>query len=164
MEQFRVIDIVDGTTVDGPGFRTSIYFGGCEHHCPGCHNPSTWDVHSGDIMTKSELLKKIKENDFDVTFSGGDPLLQIDNLIVLAAEIKKIGKNIWCYTGYNYDDIVSSPRLSRILDYVDVIVDGRYEADMRDTQLLFRGSANQRLIDVAEWRTTRQVKLWESDF
>lgn len=115
-------------------------------------------------MTKSELLEKIKENDFDVTFSGGDPLLQIDNLIVLAAEIKKIGKNIWCYTGYNYDDIVSSPRLSRILDYVDVIVDGRYEADKRDTQLLFRGSANQRLIDVAEWRTTRQIKLWESDF
>lgn len=160
----RVVDIVDGTTVDGPGFRTSIYFAGCDHHCPGCHNASTWSHSAGADMTIENLISRIEENDFDVTFSGGDPLCQIDSLIQLAIELKKRGRNIWCYTGYTFEEIVASDRLSKILDYVDVIVDGRFVESRKDTALIFRGSSNQRLIDVGSWRDSGQLTLWESDF
>ncbi|MBD5255407.1 MAG: anaerobic ribonucleoside-triphosphate reductase activating protein [Barnesiella sp.] len=164
MKSLRVVDIKDGTTVDGPGFRTSIYFGGCEHHCVGCHNQSTWPPDSGELMTISELIGIVKENDFNVTFSGGDPLLQIDTLVELAVEIKRLGKSLWCYTGYTFESIVNSSRLSPILEYVDVIVDGRFEIHNRDTKLLFRGSGNQRLIDVGHWRATGETILWQQDF
>lgn len=160
----RVINIIDGTTVDGPGFRTSIYFAGCTHHCSGCHNPSTWDPKSGYDMTTEQLLSKIKENDFDVTFSGGDPMFQVEQLTTLAEEIKRIGKTIWLYTGYTFEQIISSDNLSRILPYVDVIIDGPFIECQRDTSLLFRGSSNQRLIDVRHWLETGTLKLWESDF
>lgn len=160
----RVVDIIDGTTVDGPGFRTSIYFAGCNHHCPQCHNPSTWDPASGIKMTISEIMQRINHNDFDVTFSGGDPLLQIDQLIELAKRIKTTGRNIWCYTGYDIEQIISNRHFLPLLEYVDVIVDGRFMANLRDTSLLFRGSSNQRLIDIGHWRKTGQLRSWESDF
>ena len=160
----RVVDIIDGTTVDGPGFRTSIYFAGCQHHCPQCHNPSTWDPGAGTEMTIDEILKRINDNDFNVTFSGGDPLLQIDHLIELARRIKNTGRNIWCYTGYDIEHIVSNRHFLPLLEYVDVIVDGRFIADLRDKSLLFRGSSNQRLIDIEHWRKTGQLRCWESDF
>ena len=70
---YRVLDIIKGTTVDGPGFRTAIYFAGCRHQCPGCHNPQSWDFNAGNEMTLEELMKIIDEEDFDVTLSGGDP-------------------------------------------------------------------------------------------
>lgn len=161
----RVISIVDGTTVDGPGFRTSIYFAGCSHHCPGCHNPETWAADSGKEMSFDHIISRIVENDCDVTFSGGDPLFQIDKLIVLAQKIRETGKHIWCYTGYEFEAIAGSESLSRILPYVDVIVDRPYIEEKRDpVGLLFRGSSNQRLVDVVKWRETRVVTEWESDF
>ncbi len=79
----RVVDIVEGTSVDGPGLRTSIYLAGCDHHCPGCHNPSTWPHDAGKDMTYEEILKIIDYNNFDVTFSGGDPLYQAQSLLPL---------------------------------------------------------------------------------
>jgi len=165
LKTIRVVDIVDGTTVDGPGFRTSIYFAGCSHHCPGCHNPDTWAADSGKDMSFDEILEKVICNDYDVTFSGGDPLFQVDRLIALSKLITKLGKHIWCYTGYDFEDIVKDPSLSRILPYVDVIVDRRYEQDKRDiVNLLFRGSSNQRLIDVRAWRERGVIVEWESDF
>ena len=91
----RVVDIVDGTSVDGPGLRTSIYFAGCDHRCPGCHNPSTWDFNAGRDMTVDELMARIIDNDFNVTFSGGDPLYQLESLTALAEAIKSAGKTIW---------------------------------------------------------------------
>ncbi len=89
----RVIDIIDGTSVDGPGLRTSIYFAGCDHHCPGCHNPSTWDFRAGRDMSVGEIVEHIVENDFNVTFSGGDPLYQYEALTILARAIKAAGKD-----------------------------------------------------------------------
>lgn len=160
----RVIYIVDGTTVDGPGFRTSIYFAGCTHHCPGCHNPSTWDPNAGHDMTIAELLNKIKENDFDVTFTGGDPIFQVEKITILAQEIKKMGKKIWLYTGYTFEALISNPKLAQILPYIDVVVDGPFIEAKRDTSLLFKGSANQRLIDVNYWLNTKSIKIWESEF
>lgn len=160
----QVIDIIDGTTVDGPGFRTSIYFAGCGHHCPGCQNPSTWDAEAGHKMTMDEIMQVINENNFNVTFSGGDPLYQIDEILPLAQTIKESGRTIWCYTGFTYEQIASSSHLYRILPLIDVLVDGPFVESLRDISLLFKGSSNQRLIDVPQTLAKGEITLWESDF
>lgn len=156
----RVLDIVAGTTVDGPGLRTSIYFAGCTHHCPECHNPESWDMAGGREMSVEEILNRVVEEDFDVTFTGGDPLAQVDILVELASKIKSIGKSIWCYTGYLYEDVAADSSLSRILPYIDVLVDGRFHIDERDVKLLFKGSRNQRLIDVRK-STPEAPVIWQ---
>lgn len=160
---FRVMDIVDGTTVDGPGFRTSIYFSGCEHHCPQCHNPSTWSHDAGAEMTLEQLILRIKENDLNVTFSGGDPMFQIDSILILAKEICALGKTIWCYTGFTFEQVASHPKMSELLKYIEVLVDGPFVNDLRDTDLLFRGSSNQRLI-LAQVSKKDAIKLWHPIF
>lgn len=159
-KNLKIIKIIDGTSVDGPGLRTSIYFSGCSHHCPGCQNPQTWDIDFGNKVDIEEVLNTIIDNDFDVTFSGGDPLFQVEEVTLLAKKIKDIGKNIWCYTGYTYEQIATDSRLSQILPYIDVLVDGRFDLNLRDISLRFRGSANQRLIDVRKSRPEKIV-IWE---
>lgn len=144
----RVLDIVDGTTVDGVGLRTSIYFAGCSHHCPECHNPESWDHAGGVEMTVDEIVEHVVEQDFNVTFSGGDPLYQTDALIELARRVKALGKTIWCYTGFTYEEVASSPSMNRLLPFIDVLVDGLFIIEQRDISLRFRGSHNQRLVDV----------------
>lgn len=146
--KIRVLDIAYETMADGPGLRTSIYCAGCAHHCPGCHNPQSWDFLGGQEMDVRELLAIIKDDDFaDVTFSGGDPLYQVEAFTELARLIKEeTGKNIWCYTGFTYEEILSEPRLSAILPYIDTLVEGRFIQELRDPELLFRGSSNQRII------------------
>ena len=135
---------------DGPGLRTSIYCAGCAHHCPGCHNPQSWDFKGGYEVTIEELLDIIKADEFaNVTFSGGDPLYQVEAFTELARRIKtETDKTIWCYTGFTYEEIQADPRLSQILPYLDVLVDGPYVEALRDTNLRFRGSSNQRIIDL----------------
>ncbi|MDE6116561.1 MAG: 4Fe-4S cluster-binding domain-containing protein, partial [Duncaniella sp.] len=115
-----MLEIIPGTTVDGPGLRTSIYFAGCHHHCPSCHNPESWDMGGGNEMSVEEILSHVIEEDFDVTFTGGDPLAQAEQLIELARQIKANGKNIWCYTGYLYEDIAADRIMSKVLPYIDV--------------------------------------------
>lgn len=147
----RVIDISEGTSVDGPGLRTSIYFAGCTHKCPGCHNPQSWDPKSGRDVTIDELLKVIDYNDFNVTFSGGDPLFQAEEVTELARRIKnELHKNIWCYTGYLWENIVDDPRFRPLLETIDVLVDSPFILSQRDIELRFRGSSNQRIIDVRQ--------------
>lgn len=144
----RVIDIVPGTTVDGPGLRTSIYFAGCTHDCPGCHNPQTHSPEAGREMTDDEIIAVVEENGFDVTFTGGDPLFQAETLCGLASRLRVLGYNLWCYTGYTYEHVASDPRLSPVLEHLDVLVDGPFIQSLRDVRLLFRGSSNQRLVSV----------------
>lgn len=156
----RVLDIVEGTIVDGPGLRTSIYLSGCNHHCLECHNSQSWQYENGKPMTVPEILAIIKENGFNVSLSGGDPFYQIDNLLPLLQQIKKLGKNIWCYTGYTYEQIISNAKLSEALLYIDVLVDGRYDKDKHDLDLRFRGSSNQRLIDIKK-SSLNKIYLWE---
>lgn len=153
----RVLDIIEGTVVDGVGLRTSIYFAGCTHHCPECHNPQSWDISGGTEMSIDDIMERIAEYGLNVTFSGGDPLIQIDNgLLDLAGRIHSLGLNIWCYTGYTLEEIRSDSKLRPILDAVDVIVEGRYIAALRDIHLPFRGSSNQRIIDTATLREIDQ--------
>lgn len=142
------MEIIRGTTVDGPGFRTSIYLAGCSHHCPGCHNPETWNPQGGTLMTLEEIMDIVREEDFDVTLSGGDPLYSPESTALLARSIKEFGKNVWMYTGYTIERILADKRLRLPLPYVDVIVDGPFIESLKDPDLHFRGSSNQRIIDV----------------
>lgn len=143
----RVLKIFEGTSVDGPGLRTAIYFAGCSHHCPGCHNPQSWDPAAGTDMSVDDIMEVVADAGWNVTFSGGDPLMQdIDALCQLADRIHGLGLTVWCYTGYTIEQIRSSADLSPILDHVDALVDGPFEQSLRDTTLRFRGSSNQRII------------------
>ena len=146
----RVLDIIEETMVDGVGLRTSIYFAGCAHKCEGCHNPQSWNLHNGKEMTIDELLDIIKADEFaNVTFSGGDPLYQCEGVTELAKRIKEeTDKTIWCYTGYTYEEILANDYLKQILPYIDVLVDGPYVEERRNTDLPFRGSENQRIIEL----------------
>lgn len=145
-----VLKIIEDTTVDGPGFRTAIYCAGCTNHCPGCHNPESWDINNGKEMTTEEILKKILADSFaDVTFTGGDPMFQPEGFTELAKAIKANSqKTIWCYSGYTFEEIVKNEKRKELLGYIDILVDGRFVQELKDESLYFRGSSNQRLIDV----------------
>lgn len=146
--KIRVLDIVHQTTVDGPGLRTAIYCAGCAHRCPGCHNPQSWHFGAGDWMSVDSLLKIIKDDDLsDVTFTGGDPFYQVEAFTALAKKIKReTDKTIWCWTGFTIEQIRASSHLSRLLEYIDVLVDGPYVEALRTTDLPWRGSSNQRVL------------------
>lgn len=156
----RVIDIIPGTSVDGPGLRTSIYFAGCAHQCEGCHNPQSWSFDAGQNMTISEIVAVIEENGFNVTFTGGDPLYQIIPLTALAEELVKRGYKIWCFTGFLFEEVEKLPGAANILPYLDVIVDGPFKIAQRNTSLIFRGSENQRLIDVRRTLQSGEITQW----
>lgn len=159
----RVLRVVDGTSVDGPGLRTAVYLAGCGHHCPGCHNPSSWDFDGGVEMSVESVIGRIVDNDFDVTLTGGDPLYQLEAVIELAGAVKRLGKTVWCYTGFTYEQICAHNSMRRLLEWVDVLVDGPFLLERRDTDLLFRGSSNQRLIDVAR-SVPGSVRLYSQDY
>lgn len=161
----RVIDIVPGTSVDGPGLRTAIYMAGCRHSCPGCHNPQSWAFDAGREMTVDEILEIVDYNGFDVTLTGGDPIYQAGELLPLVEEITRRGHTVWCYTGFTYPEVLDEPCAARMLALCEVLVDGPFVESLRDIKLLFRGSSNQRLIDLGR-STPTQVKLWkpENDF
>ena len=158
-DKLRVLHVVEGTSVDGPGLRTSIYLAGCKHHCNGCHNPESWNMKGGEERTLDELMEIITYNEAPVTFSGGDPLAQPRPLSELARRIKQeAGLNVWCYTGYTWEQIQESPELMEVMRHIDVLVDRPFLLAQRDTKLRFRGSANQRVIDVP---ATGKVTLWK---
>ncbi len=144
--KFNVLSIVRGTTVDGPGFRTAIYLAGCTHRCPGCHNPQSWAFDGGKQMTLREILDIVEEEDFDVTLSGGDPLCSPESTLILVKALNKTGRNIWLYTGYTIEEIERDPKLLEIASSVDTIVDGPFIESLKDPDLRFRGSSNQRII------------------
>ena len=146
--KIRVLDIIEETMADGPGLRTSIYCAGCLHHCPGCHNPQSWDMNGGKEMSIDDLMEVIKSDEFsNVSFSGGDPFYQAEGFTELAKRIKaETNKTIWCWTGFTYEEILTDKKLSMMLPYIDVLVDGPFIEAKKDKDLLFRGSSNQRII------------------
>lgn len=157
----RILGIKYGTSVDGIGLRTSLYCAGCENRCPGCHNPQSWDENAGDAITVDELYNCIVEADMNVTFTGGDPMLHPEGFIALAGLIKRhTDKTIWCYTGYRFEELLSHPIRHQLVELCDVIVDGRYIEAERDLSLHFRGSRNQRIIDVKASLTSGDVVLF----
>ena len=145
----KVMNIIQDSIVDGEGLRTVIFFAGCPHFCKGCHNPSSWNINNGIEMSLEEILEEVNKNPLnDVTFSGGDPLFQVEELWKLAVEIKKLNKNIWCYTGYTIDELrnMNKESVNKLLDTIDVLVDGKFEMENLDLTIPFRGSTNQNII------------------
>lgn len=160
MLEYRVLSIIRGTTVDGPGFRTSIYLAGCAHACPGCHNPQSWNPEGGDIMTLSEIMDIVRDEDFDVTLSGGDPLFNPESVRNLIEALKQDGRNVWIFTGFRWEEIMASEKLRDAVELADVVVDGPFVESLRNPDLLFRGSSNQRLIDVGRSISSGHPVTW----
>ena len=161
--KLRIAGIVDDSVVDGDGMRLTIFTQGCPHHCTGCHNPNTHSFDGGHDADTDDILAQVKANPLlsGVTFSGGEPFMQPSPLIKLARDIHAQGLDIWSYSGFTLDELLAkhNPAIDALLQEIDVLVDGRYEDSKRDLTLCFRGSSNQRVIDVNAWRRTGHIKL-----
>ncbi|MBB5174687.1 anaerobic ribonucleoside-triphosphate reductase activating protein [Texcoconibacillus texcoconensis] len=147
----KVLSIIDDSIVDGEGLRTVIFFAGCPHRCVGCHNPESWSIENGEERSLSEVMKRVAANPLnDVTFSGGEPFLQAEEAAKLAAEVKALGKGVWVYTGYTLEELRKSTNsfVHRLLLLTDVLVDGPFIEAEKDLTLSYRGSRNQRVIEV----------------
>lgn len=159
----RIAGVVRESIVDGPGIRFVVFCQGCPHHCPGCHNAVTHDFDGGYDCSVEKILAAIDANPLldGVTFSGGEPACQPAGFLALAKEIKGRGLNIVMFSGYTYEQLLlmaeKDSDLDGLLQLVDVLVDGRYEEAQRDLTLLFRGSRNQRAIDLAKTRQAGEI-------
>lgn len=158
-----VLDIIHDTMVDGPGFRTSIYCAGCPNACPGCHNPQSWDIKQGREMSTAQIMAEIESDPFaNVTFSGGDPMFQAEGFCELAQAIKShTQKTIWCFSGFTFEVLLKNPEQRKLLQFIDVLVDGPFVQSLRDEDLLFRGSSNQRILDVPKSLKAAMPVLYE---
>lgn len=147
-------DLQTDSIVDGPGLRTVIWTQGCAHNCKGCHNPQTHDFNGGGLIPIDLVLDEIDKLEYQkgLTFSGGDPMYQPEACSIIAAYAKSKGLDIWTYTGFTFEELLKlSEKNSAYRDFlnnIDVLVDGEFILEQRDLNLLFRGSRNQRLIDV----------------
>ncbi len=142
--------------VDGEGIRTVIWTQGCSHNCKGCHNPETHDMKGGALIDVEDINQEIKklEGQDGITFSGGDPMFQVDACLSIAKTAKLCGLNIWCYTGFTFEELLKmadkKPSLLEFLKLIDVLVDGKFILEQKSYNIKFRGSRNQRIIDVNE--------------
>lgn len=148
--KLKIFGIVEESIVDGPGIRYTIFTQGCPHNCPECHNPGSHDFNGGNLISVEELLEKIKKNSLidGVTFSGGEPFMQIEPIIFLSKEIKKLGLNIIIYTGFLWEELIKEENCRELLQYIDVLIDGKFQVEKKSLSLRFIGSKNQRIIDV----------------
>lgn len=143
--------IVSDSIVDGPGIRTTFFCQGCPHHCPGCHNPETWEFGCGTNMDTETCLKIVKSNPLckGVTLSGGEPFAQAESCLELASALKKEGYEVAAYSGYTFETLLAgTPAQRALLSVIDVLIDGPFVKEQRSLDLVFRGSANQRILDV----------------
>lgn len=156
----KVMNIIHDSVVDGEGLRTVIFFAGCPHRCLGCHNPESWKMTNGREMTIDEILSEVESNPLtDVTFSGGEPMIQAKKLATLARRIKALGKNIWVYSGFTLEELLEArdPYKREVLTFCDVLVDGRFVLEERDLSLKFKGSRNQQIIDLNKLKELKKL-------
>ena len=149
----NLADIVTDSIVDGPGIRTTVFAQGCPHHCDGCHNPETWAFDCGTNVSPDEVLKIVKSNPLcrGVTFSGGEPFAQAAEFAVLAALLKENGYEVASYSGYTFEALLNGTEAQKaLLHHIDVLIDGPYIAAQRSLTLNFRGSKNQRVLNVPQ--------------
>lgn len=163
----RLSGICYESLVNGPGMRRVFFAQGCKHNCKGCFNPDTHDFKGGELINIEELIVDTYINPLlkGITFSGGDPWEQAEEFGYMAEEFKKINLSIWCYTGYTFEYILENKDnrkgWNELLNNIDVLVDGKFEEDKKDPKLLYRGSSNQRLIDIPKSLKENKVILWE---
>lgn len=165
MALIKIAGTVNDSIVDGEGFRFTIFTQGCHHNCPECHNPHTHDINGGHEIDTDELFAQICENPLlnGVTFSGGEPFLQPKPLAELAVKIHERGLNITTFTGYTLEQLqnMHNPDIDALLAQTDVLIDGPFIVKKKDLTLQFRGSSNQRIIDMNKTRKTGQIALIE---
>lgn len=149
----QVLHINEGTVVDGEGVRTSVYVAGCRHFCKGCHNPESWRFDGGTPWEAEALVERLLQSPIRrVTFTGGDPIFQVGELLPVARRLRSEGFDLWCYTGFRHEELLAmrDPDIDEWLSLLDVLVDGRFELAQRDLTLAYRGSRNQRVLRLRE--------------
>ena len=161
----RIYGVEGDSIVDGPGIRLAVFTQGCIHNCYGCHNPESHDPNGGRVVDTERIIKAAGENPLydGVTLSGGDPFYQPIPCAEIAEGVKKFNLNVWTYTGYTWEEIIESGNedYMRLLKATDILVDGKFELDKRSLELRFKGSSNQRTIDVKASLKKGEVVLWE---
>ncbi len=151
MDSIKLSGFLDNSTVNGEGMRSVIFLSGCPHHCPGCHNQVMQNSSYGDLVSVSSIVNSVLKNlpiIDGVTISGGEPFSQPLALLTLSSMLKSYGINIWVYSGYTYNELISNEINIPILKNIDVLVDGKFIKELKSYEIKFRGSSNQRMIDV----------------
>lgn len=170
--ELRLAGFLDNSLVNGKGLRSVVFVSGCKHNCDGCQNCEMQDFNYGETVSINDIYDRIKDNIpiiKGVTFSGGEPMEHAKELWTLGCMLKELNLNIWCYTGYTFEDIQNQansndkPYFRKLLEVVDVLVDGRFEKDKASSDLKFRGSSNQRIIDVPKSLHTNSIVLYNLD-
>ena len=166
--KIKIAGIVNDSIVDGRGIRMTVFTQGCPHHCPGCHNPQTHDFNGGMWDDTDRIFQEFCENPLlrGITFSGGEPFCQPVPLKELADQVHSVKKDVTIYSGWTYEQLTAmhNPDVDALLSVCDVLVDGPFIEAQKDLELLFRGSANQRLIDMKKTREAGKVMLLKLDW
>lgn len=165
IETIKIAGVVKESITDGPGIRFAIFSQGCPHHCKGCHNEATWSFEGGVETPVDKILAEIDKDPLlrGVTFSGGEPFSQPEGFLALARKLKNRPLDIVIFTGYRLEELEKlgeeNPAIKELLDRTDLLIDGRYIAEKRNLGLRFRGSENQRIIDMNKTRKNGRLTL-----
>ncbi len=156
-------DLQADSIVDGEGVRTVLWTQGCPHNCKGCHNPDTHDFNGGLEVPVEEVIEELRtiKNQDGLTLSGGDPVCQSEACIEICKAAHEMGLNVWCYTGFTYEKMLLNPKHRKLLEQIDVLVDGKFVLEEKSYDLYFKGSRNQRIIDVQQSLAEEKVVLVE---
>lgn len=165
--ELKIADIVTESVVDGTGFRFTIFTQGCPHKCEGCHNPTTHDFNGGHVFDTEEIMKMVLRDPLldGVTYSGGEPFMQPRPLYELSQKLHAKNFNVWCYTGFTLEELKKKAQtdedIKNLLCGIDVLVDGKFILKKKNLLLKFRGSSNQRIIDMNKTRESGSIVLKE---
>ena len=150
----RVAGVIEESIVDGPGLRFVLFLQGCRTHCKGCQNPQTWDFEGGTAVSAEDILNRIQGDPLvhGITFSGGEPFEQAAALVPLAEELKRRGYHLMAFSGYTFEQLLEKPSCRDLLSLLDLLVDGPFVEEQKSLELRFRGSRNQRILNMAASR------------
>lgn len=162
--EIRLAGVVTESITDGPGIRYTVFTQGCPHGCPGCHNPQTHDFQAGSLRTVDDIFEEFRRNPMlkGITFSGGEPFCQPAALAELATRVHAAGRDVVTYSGWTYEELTAmrNAGIQRLLDETDLLVDGKFILARKNLELLFRGSENQRIIDMKKTREAGKIVLF----
>jgi anaerobic ribonucleoside-triphosphate reductase activating protein len=160
-DHLRIAGVVKESIVDGPGIRFVVFAQGCPHHCPGCHNPASHDFKGGQLVAIDSIIDEMNNNPLldGITLSGGEPFEQAQAFAELARRAQAVGYHVMTYTGYSYESLIDKKQPRQLLEHTDLLVDGRFEVAQKSLRLKFRGSQNQRIIDMNKSRLNNKIIL-----